>query len=258
MLNAQGDTKNFRLLAGHKFLDLCPVDETGTSKTHTARLIRDISPRVTGLLLPLLCPRLTPSIIEAELFGCEKGSFFGAGSSTEGKFEAVAGVTLSLEIGVRTVSLRTKLLKIVEEERHASRLKPLDVSQCEDSLRDPSGPLCLTPRPSLSGDGTCRPPEPLLERIEQIVPLAHGDPERHALRHWSLRHKKEIKTARSLDVGRRYWCKNEPLWSKNNPRSKNYPHRSALRVSINVMNHLATSGEIIVKFSKPETRLDEL
>lgn len=63
------------------------------------------------------CAELTRTIIEAELFGYEKGAFTGATSAKEGEFEAAAGGTLFLaEIGELTVNLQAKLLKIVEEK----------------------------------------------------------------------------------------------------------------------------------------------
>lgn len=64
------------------------------------------------------CVELTPSIIEAESFGCEKGASTGAPSTREGKSDAAFDGTLSLdEIGELTVNLRAKLLKIVDSKK---------------------------------------------------------------------------------------------------------------------------------------------
>lgn len=71
-------------LAVYDFLDLCLLGETGTSKTHTARLIHDLSPRTDKPFVAVNCAELTPSIIEAELFGYEKGAVNGAANSKEG------------------------------------------------------------------------------------------------------------------------------------------------------------------------------
>ncbi|MGD9564529.1 MAG: sigma 54-interacting transcriptional regulator [Pyrinomonadaceae bacterium] len=60
---------NLALLAGYDFLDPCLLGETGTSKTHTARLIHDLSPRAKMPFVAVNCAELTPSVIEAELFG---------------------------------------------------------------------------------------------------------------------------------------------------------------------------------------------
>lgn len=117
MLQNLNDIGSLTLLARYDFLDLCLLGETGTGKTHTARLIHDMSPRADKPFVAVNCAELTPSIIEAELFGYEKGAFTGAASTKEGKFEAAASGTLFLdEIGELTVNLQAKLLKVVEEK----------------------------------------------------------------------------------------------------------------------------------------------
>src|SRR5215204_6750893 len=94
------ETENLQALARFDFLDLCLLGETGTGKTHAARLIHDFSPRSGKPFIAVNCAELTPSIIESELFGYEKGAFTGAGASKMGKFEAAGGGTLFLdEIG---------------------------------------------------------------------------------------------------------------------------------------------------------------
>lgn len=72
MLDPNSNNGNLPLLAGYDFIDLCLLGETGTSKTHTARLIHDLSPRAKKPFIAVNCAELTPSIIEAELFGYEK------------------------------------------------------------------------------------------------------------------------------------------------------------------------------------------
>lgn len=61
-------------LARFDFLDVCLLGETGTGKTHTARLIHELSPRKHKPFIAVNCAELSASIIEAELFGYEKGS----------------------------------------------------------------------------------------------------------------------------------------------------------------------------------------
>ena len=76
-----------------------------------------MSPRSEQPFVAVNCAELSPSIIEAELFGYEKGAFTGAVSSKTGKFEAAAGGTLFLdEIGELPRNLQAKLLKVVEEK----------------------------------------------------------------------------------------------------------------------------------------------
>ena len=117
MLNNLNATENIALLARYDFLDLCLLGETGTGKTHAAEKIHRLSPRAQKPFVAVNCAELTPSIIEAELFGYEKGAFTGATSSKEGKFEAAAGGTLFLdEIGELPAGLQAKLLKVVEEK----------------------------------------------------------------------------------------------------------------------------------------------
>jgi sigma-54 dependent transcriptional regulator, flagellar regulatory protein len=111
------ETESIQQIAGFDFLDLCLLGETGTGKTHTARLIHELSPRSRQPFIAVNCAELSPSIIESELFGYEKGAFTGAVSSKTGKFEAAAGGTLFLdEIGELPANLQAKLLKVTEEK----------------------------------------------------------------------------------------------------------------------------------------------
>jgi len=111
------DTENIPLLARFDFLDLCILGETGTGKSHTARLIHELSPRSGQPFVAVNCAELSPSIIEAKLFGYEKGAFTGAVAAKTGKFEAAAGGTLFLdEIGELPANLQAKLLKVTEEK----------------------------------------------------------------------------------------------------------------------------------------------
>ena len=111
------ETESIELLAGFDFLDVCLLGETGTGKTFAARLIHELSPRSRQPFIAVNCAELSPSIIESELFGYEKGAFTGAISSKTGKFEAAEGGTLFLdEIGELPANLQAKLLKVTEEK----------------------------------------------------------------------------------------------------------------------------------------------
>lgn len=174
MLNTFEDTGKLELLARYDFLDLCLLGETGTGKTHTAKLIHDLSPRAKRPFVAVNCAELTPSIIEAELFGYEKGAFTGAVSSREGKFEAAVGGTLFLdEIGELTVNLQAKLLKIVEEKNvtrvGGNRSRPVDVRIVYATHRDPAV-FREDVRYRVTAHAVYL--KPLRERVEQIVPLA--------------------------------------------------------------------------------------
>lgn len=112
------ETENIKHLARFDFLDVCLLGETGTGKTHTAQQIHELSPRSQKPFLAVNCAELSPSIIEAELFGYEKGAFTGAVLPRTGKFEAAAGGTLFLdEIGELESHMQAKLLKAVEEKQ---------------------------------------------------------------------------------------------------------------------------------------------
>ena len=117
MCNKFNETESLEMLARYDFLDVCLLGETGTGKTHTAQMIHNMSPRAKYAFIAVNCAELSPSIIESELFGYEKGAFTGATATKTGKFEAAAGGTLFLdEIGELPPSLQAKLLKVVEEK----------------------------------------------------------------------------------------------------------------------------------------------
>lgn len=117
MLNNHTCNTRIAAFARYEFLDLCILGETGTGKTHAAKLIHKQSSRSRQPFVAVNCAELTPSIIESELFGFEKGAFTGATETRAGKFEAAAGGTLFLdEIGELPLNLQAKLLKVVEEK----------------------------------------------------------------------------------------------------------------------------------------------
>lgn len=167
-------TENIELLARFDFLDLCLLGETGTGKTHTARLIHEMSPRAEKPFVAVNCAELSPSIIEAELFGYEKGAFTGAVSSKIGKFEAAADGTIFLdEIGELPANLQAKLLKVVEEKCitrvGGNRPHKLDVRIIYATHRDLSI-LREDLRYRIAAHAIHL--KPLRERPEEIVPLA--------------------------------------------------------------------------------------
>lgn len=89
--------------------------ETGTGKEVTARLIHDASARCEDPFVALNCGALTPTLIESELFGHEKGAFTGATGRKVGAFEAAQGGTLFLdEIGELPEDLQPQLLRVLE------------------------------------------------------------------------------------------------------------------------------------------------
>lgn len=92
--------------------------ERGTGKTTIAKRLHEQSARATREFVNLNCASLTPELLEAELFGYEKGAFTGATAPKAGLFEIANGGTLFLdEIGEIPFALQAKLLKAVEERK---------------------------------------------------------------------------------------------------------------------------------------------
>ncbi len=90
--------------------------ETGTGKNVVAKSIHYAGASGKSTLLSVNCAALPENLIEAELFGYEKGAFTGAASTRKGIFEMADGGTLILdEIGEMPLHLQTKLLSILED-----------------------------------------------------------------------------------------------------------------------------------------------
>jgi transcriptional regulator with PAS, ATPase and Fis domain len=92
------------------------LGETGTGKELLAHLLHRRSKRQDRSLVTVNCAALPPTLIEAELFGREKGAYTGALSRQAGRFELAHGSTLFLdEIAELPLELQGKLLRVVEE-----------------------------------------------------------------------------------------------------------------------------------------------
>ena len=94
--------------------------ESGCGKELVARSIHDLSERRRGPFVAINCGALPHNLIEAELFGYEKGSFTGANRQHAGCFERAAGGTLFLdEITEMTPEMQVRLLRVLETGRFA-------------------------------------------------------------------------------------------------------------------------------------------
>ena len=115
--------------------------ESGTGKEVFARYIHDHSPRRTKPFVAINCAAIPDNLLEATLFGYEKGAFTGAQSAQAGKFEQAHQGTLLLdEISEMPLGLQAKLLRVLQE-REVERVggkKPihLDIRVLATSNRD--------------------------------------------------------------------------------------------------------------------------
>jgi len=90
--------------------------ESGTGKEVFARYIHDQSPRGKGPFVAINCAAIPDNLLEATLFGHEKGAFTGAQSAQAGKFEQADKGTLLLdEISEMPLALQAKLLRVLQE-----------------------------------------------------------------------------------------------------------------------------------------------
>jgi DNA-binding NtrC family response regulator len=108
--------KNVRIV-GPSETSVLILGESGTGKELIAQAIHRISARKTRPLVVVNCATLPANLIEAELFGHEKGAFTGAMEKRTGKFEQADGGTIFLdEIGELPLDLQVKFLRVLQEK----------------------------------------------------------------------------------------------------------------------------------------------
>lgn len=117
------------------------LGESGTGKEVLARYIHEKSPRADQPFIALNCAAIPENMLEAMLFGHEKGAYTGAHNSAPGKFEQANGGTILLdEISEMDLGLQAKLLRVLQErevERLGGRKSiKLDVRVVATSNRD--------------------------------------------------------------------------------------------------------------------------
>ena len=92
------------------------LGESGTGKELLARYLHGKSARAQGTFVAVNCAAIPESILEAELFGHERGSFTGAVGRREGRFARARGGTLFLdEIGELSPAVQVKILRVLQE-----------------------------------------------------------------------------------------------------------------------------------------------
>lgn len=156
--------------------------ESGTGKELLARSIHSASPRANQPFVAVACSSLPETLIEAELFGHEKGAFTGANAARLGRFEAAGQGTIFLdEVGDLAPALQVKLLRVLQE-RTLERLGSNQSRPMEARV------ICATHRnlQQLAKDGNFRLDlyyrvntveivlPPLRERRDDIAVLAHS------------------------------------------------------------------------------------
>lgn len=116
--------------------------ETGTGKELAARAIHHASERADKLFVPINCAAIPSDMLEAELFGYEKGAFTGAAKDRTGKFELANGGTVFLdEITEMPPGLQVKLLRFLQDNRldrlGSNRQIQLDIRVIAATNRNP-------------------------------------------------------------------------------------------------------------------------
>ncbi len=112
------DTMRLVELAASSNSPVLITGETGTGKTLVAKAIHYRSRAAKLPFISINCASLPENLIEAELFGYEKGAYTGAVSSRKGIFEMAEGGTLFLdEVGDIPLHLQAKLLSVIEEKQ---------------------------------------------------------------------------------------------------------------------------------------------
>ena len=177
--------------------------ESGTGKELVARAIHNLSHRAGRPFVAVSCGAIPETLIEAELFGHEKGAFTGTNGAREGYMELVGDGTLLLdEIGELSLQTQVKLLRVLQQREFSrlgsSRLIPLKARVLFATHRE---------LPTMVSEGTFRRDlfyrvnvmriqvPPLRERPEDIDALAD-----HFLQKYALAYRKQVS---EIDSGAR-------------------------------------------------------
>jgi transcriptional regulator with AAA-type ATPase domain/tetratricopeptide (TPR) repeat protein len=120
-------------LAGRRLPPILVQGETGTGKGLLARLVHRVGPRKNGPFVDINCPAIPETLLEAELFGYERGAFTDARRAKPGLLQTAHRGTLFLdEVGLLPESAQAKLLTVIEERvvRRLGSTRPEAVDVC--------------------------------------------------------------------------------------------------------------------------------
>src|SRR5262244_530553 len=128
----------------HRLPSLLILGDTGTGKGLLARVLHRAGPRATSPLVEVNCAAIPETLLEAELFGFERGAFTDARQPKPGLFQTAHGGTIFLdEIGLLPERVQAKFLKVLEDQAvrrlGATQSEPADVAlvaATSEDLRD--------------------------------------------------------------------------------------------------------------------------
>ncbi len=198
--------------------------ESGTGKELAAETIHQLSKRAKNPYLPVNCGAISPTLIESELFGHERGSFTGAQKRHHGYFERAHGGTLLLdEITEMPLELQVKLLRVLESGQivriGGDRAIDVDVRILTSTNRNPEDAV---------RDGRLR--EDLLYRLQvfpiHLPPLRHrGRDMEHLAEHFLQRLNKAEGAEKEFNAGALERLRSHN-WPGNVRELKNVVHRA--------------------------------
>ncbi|MDE2254929.1 MAG: sigma 54-interacting transcriptional regulator [Betaproteobacteria bacterium] len=219
------------------------LGESGVGKEVVSRFVHRSSPRAQGPFIGINCAAIPETLLEATLFGYEKGAFTGASQSAPGKFEQAQGGTLLLdEVTEMAPGLQAKLLRVLQEreiERVGGRkhialdLRIIATSNRELQAAVKQGVLREDLYYRLSVFPLRIPP--LRERREDILPLAACLLERYAGLYG-------LKQVPRLDPGARQALAGY-RWPGNVRELENVIQRSAILC----MEGVITAGDLLLQ-----------
>jgi DNA-binding NtrC family response regulator len=125
-------TMDVALQAAPSVANILVTGESGTGKELVARAIHEASSRADRPFIAVNCAALPETIMEAELFGHERGAFTGAVQRRDGRFKLADGGTIFLdEVGEMSLAVQVKLLRVLQE----GEFEPLGGKTCRVDVR---------------------------------------------------------------------------------------------------------------------------